>query len=386
VKKLCYVATIPAAVHAFLRGHIQAVSKNYEVTVICNSVDKYLLDGLNARLILLPIERKPSPWRDLVALFKMYWLFRQERFDIVHSHLPKTGLLGMLAAWMARVPVRINTFHGEVWATRKGWRRTGLKLFDKLVVWLATDIMVVSPSQREFLVREDVLASGKARIIGAGSICGVDPIRFAPNVESRRTIRHDMGIAQDAKVILFVGRLNRDKGLLDLAAAFNNISLRNPAVELLLVGAEEEISFKDIQEICHEVRDRLHYVSFTSKPEQFMAAADIFCLPSFREGFGVTIIEAAACGLPAVATRIYGITDAIQLGKTGLLVTPGDVTSLTHALSALINDNGLRETMGSAARERAFELFSSEMITHEMEMLYDALYDRSVGKNGNRPR
>jgi glycosyltransferase involved in cell wall biosynthesis len=127
-------------------------------------------------------------------------------------------------------------------------------------------------------------------------------------------------------------------------------------------------------------------VSFTSKPEQFMAAADIFCLPSFREGFGVTIIEAAACGLPAVATRIYGITDAIQLGKTGLLVTPGDVTSLTHALSALINDNGLRETMGSAARERAFELFSSEMITHEMEMLYDALYDRSVGKNGNRPR
>ena len=373
MKKLCYVATIPAVVHAFLRTHIQEAAKKYEVTVICNSTDKYLLDGLNARLVLLPIDRRPSPWNDLRVLFQLYSLFRRERFDIVHSHMPKTGLLGMLAAWLARVPIRINTFHGEVWATRSGWRRTTLKLFDQLIGLLATDIFAVSPSQRDFLVNEGVLPSGKAKVIGAGSICGVDPLRFHPDTEKRQTVRKDLGIALDAKVFLFVGRLNRDKGMLDLAAAFDTIAKQHPDAELLLVGAEEDVPFSRIQEICHAESERLRYISFTSKPEQYMAAADIFCLPSYREGLPMTIIEAAACGVPAVASRIYGITDAVADGETGLLFPAGDVTALTQALSKLITENELRQQMGNEARKRALDLFSSEKITRELVALYDRL-------------
>lgn len=373
MKKLCYVATIPAVVHSFLRVHIQAAADKYEVTVICNSADKHLLDGLNARLVLLPIERKPSPWRDMLVLFQLFKLFRRERFDIVHSHMPKTALLGMLAAWLAGVPIRINTFHGEVWATRSGWRRTALKLFDQLVGLLATDILAVSPSQRDFLVNEGVLPPGKAKVIGAGSICGVDPLRFRPDAENRQAVRHGLGIAQDARVILFVGRLNRDKGMPELAAAFDTIAKQHFDVELLLVGAEEDVSFRRIQEICHAERDRLHYVSFTATPEHYMAAADIFCLPSYREGFGLTIIEAAACGVPAVASRIYGITDAVADGKTGLLFPVGDAAALTQALLRLITENELRQKMGSAARERALELFSSEKIAHELLALYEEL-------------
>jgi glycosyltransferase involved in cell wall biosynthesis len=373
MKKLCYVATIPAVVHAFLRAHIQEAAKKYEVTVICNSTDKYLLDGLNARLVLLPIDRQPSPWRDLRVLFQLFSLFRRERFDIVHSHMPKTGLLGMLAAWLARVPIRINTFHGEVWATRSGWRRTTLKLFDQLIGLLATDIFAVSPSQRDFLVNEGVLPPGKAKVIGAGSICGVDPLRFHPDAEKRQTVRQDLGIAQDAKVILFVGRLNRDKGMLDLAAAFDTIAKQRPDVELLLVGAEEDVPFSRIQEICNAERERLRYISFTSKPEHYMAAADILCLPSYREGLPMTIIEAAACGVPAVASRIYGITDAVADEKTGLLFPVGDVAALTQALLRLITENGLRQQMGNEARKRALELFSSEKITRELVALYDRL-------------
>ncbi|RIZ69484.1 MAG: glycosyltransferase family 1 protein, partial [Methylococcales bacterium] len=142
MNKICYVATIPAVVNSFLRDHIQAASEKYAVTVVCNSEDKYLLDGLNARLILLPIERKPSPLKDAFVLFKLFKLFRHEQFDIVHSHMPKTGLLGMLAARLAGVPIRINTFHGEVWATRSGWQRKALKLLDQLVSLLATNILV----------------------------------------------------------------------------------------------------------------------------------------------------------------------------------------------------------------------------------------------------
>lgn len=373
MKKICFVATIPAVVHAFLRGHIQAAAKKYDVTVICNSVDKHLLDGLNARLILLHIERKPSPWKDLLVLFQFIKLFRLEQFDIVHSHMPKTSLLGMLAAWLVDVPIRINTCHGEVWAARKGWRRIALKLLDQLVGLLATDVLVVSPSQLDFLVSEGVLPPSKARVIGAGSICGVDPLRFHSNPDVRRTIRDDLGINQNAKVILFVGRLNRDKGMLDLAAAFSAIGKTCPEVAVLLVGSEEDIPFSRIKEICCVPSHQLHYVPFTQYPESYMSAADIFCLPSYREGFGMTIIEAAACGLPTVASHIYGITDAVADGKTGILFPVGDVASLTKSLLKLLNDNNLRQQMGEAARLRALELFSSENITKEIVVLYDQL-------------
>lgn len=373
MKKICYVATIPAVVNSFLRGHIQAAAEKHTVTVVCNSENKHLIDDLKAHLILLPIERKPSLWKDMLVLFELFRLFRRERFDIVHSHMPKTALLGMLAAWLTCVPIRINTFHGEVWATRKGWRRKALKLFDQLVGLLATDMLVVSPSQQEFLVKEGVLPRNKAKVIGAGSICGVDPLCFYHDPDARFTIRHSLGIAQDANVILFVGRLNRDKGILDLAAAFDTIARNRKDVVLLLVGAEEDVPFSIIQEICHAERDNLYYVSFTSTPQCYMSAADVFCLPSYREGLPMTIIEAAACNIPTVATRIYGITDAVEDDKTGLLFPAGDVAGLTQSLLKLIDDQYLRQKMGNAARVRALELFPSHKITEGMLALYDEL-------------
>lgn len=373
MKKLCYVATIPAVVHAFLRQHIDAAASKYEVTVVCNSTDVHLLDDLAVRRVLLPIERKPAPWSDALALFRLYRLFRSERFDIVHSHMPKTALLGMLAAWLAGVPIRINTFHGEVWATRTGWRRAALKLFDRLIALLATDILVVSPSQREFLANEGVLPRDKAKVIGAGSVCGVDGTRFRADPGIRSAMRRSLGIAETATVILFVGRLNRDKGLLDLAAAFAAIAAQRSDVALLLVGSEEDVAFSRIQHICAASSQRLHYADFTSTPERYMAAADIYCLPSYREGFGMTVIEAAACGLPAVASRIYGITDAVAEGKTGLLFPAGDVTALTRDLLQLIDDAPRRRAMGDAAHARALELFCAERITGEMMAFYDGL-------------
>ena len=376
MKKLCYVATIPAVVHAFLRVHIQAAADKYEVTVICNSDDKHLLDGLNARFIFLPIERKPSPWSDMLVLIRLYFLFRCERFDIVHSIMPKTGMLAMLAARLARVPIRIHTFTGQVWVTKHGAQRMLLKWFDKLIGSLAIYVLADSPSQREFLLNEKVLQPDKAKVIGAGSICGVDPLRFHPESNFSKKIRHDLGIAQDAVIILFVGRLCRDKGVLDLATAFTKIAKKHPDVVLLLVGAEEDVSFSRIQEICHAENKRLHYVSFTTTPEHYMMAADVFCLPSYREGFGMTIIEAAACNVPAVATRIYGIIDAIEDGETGLLFTPGDVDALTQTLLKMITENDLRQQMGNAARVRALKLFSSETITEKMLALYDELLDK----------
>ena len=373
--KLCYVATIPAAVNSFLREHIQRLSVDFDVTVICNSTDMHLLGGLNARLIIIPIMRSPSVLSDLYILYKLYKIFIDERFDIVHSHFPKAGLLAMLAAWFSAVPIRVHTFHGEVWATRTGLRRIALKFLDRLVGILATEILVVSPSQRDFLVKEGVLRSGKAKVIGAGSICGVDVTRFHPDLNVRRTTRDAIGIDQDAKVILFVGRLNRDKGILDLAAAFDLLANSNPGVVLLIVGTEEDVRISSIQDICSAERERLHYVCFTVTPECYMMAADIFCLPSYREGFGMTLIESAACGVPAVASRIYGITDAVDDGTTGLLFPAGDVNALAQSLLKLITENDYRKQLGEAARVRALQLFPSELIARDMAAFYDRLLE-----------
>lgn len=380
MKKLCVVATIPAVVHAFLREQIQAAANTYEVTVACNASDKHLLAGLNARLVLLPIERKPSAWKDLVALVALWRLFRRERFDIVHTHMPKTGLLGTLAATAAGVPVRIHTFHGEVWATRSGLRRQALKRLDQLVALFATQILTVSSSQRNFLIKEGVVAFGKAGLIGSGSICGVDPLRFQARVDVRSAIRHQLRISRADTVILFLGRLNRDKGMLDLAYAFNAIALVRPDVVLLLVGAEEDVPFSQMQDICTAWRDRLHHVAFTPTPERYMAVADIFCLPSYREGLGMTILEAAACGVPTVASRIYGITDAVVDGETGLLFEAGDVGALTQSLLALVTAPPLRQQLGQAARKRTLAMFSNTAITRSMLDLYDQLSTPTPGR------
>ena len=377
MKKLCYIATIPAVVHAFLRDHIDAASQKYQVTVVCSDVDSHLLKGINANIVFLPIVRKPSPFRDLLTLYQIYSLFRRENFDIVHSHFPKTGLLGTIAAWLAGVQIRIHTFHGEVWATRFGWRRFFLKRFDQCVGTLATHVLAVSRSQLDFLICQGILLAGKAQVIGLGSICGVDSSRFMPDAKTAKRMRSELGIATDAKVILFVGRLNQDKGILDLAKAFAAIASCRPNVELLLVGSEEDISFECVRKICRSYVDRLHYVNFTVEPQPYMALADVYCLPSYREGFPMTILEAAACGVPAVASRIYGVTDAVADGQTGLLFAAGNVLVLTELLIKMIDDDVLRHQLGSAAKERALKDFNSQRITAAMMQLYDALLESS---------
>lgn len=371
MKKLCFVATIPAVVHSFLKEHIRASAEKWSVRIISNPDGSELLNNLDAQFIPLVIERKPSPWRDLCDLIQLVILFHREHCDLVHSITPKAGLLSMMAAWLVGVPNRMHTFTGQVWANKRGWQRSALKLFDKMIALFATHILVDSPSQRDFLVAEGILLQGKGIVLGQGSICGVDECRFHPDVREREAVRAELGISPEQTVILFLGRLNRDKGILDLVAAFTHIASIRDDVVLVLVGAEEDITYTHVQEICGEYRGRLHRVSFTPTPERYMAATDIFCLPSYREGFGQVIIEAAASGVPTAASRIYGITDAVDDGKTGLLFPAGDVAALTQSLSGLIEDQALRQKMGEAARERALKFFSSVEITGELQDLYD---------------
>lgn len=384
MNKICFIATIPAAVQSFLREHIRTSAEKWSVTIITSSNGAELLSDMDAQLIPVAIVRKVAPWRDFLTLVQLVILFRRERFDLVHSITPKAGLLAMFAAWLVGTPNRIHTFTGQVWGSKQGWKRRALKFFDKLIVLFATHVLADSPSQLDFLVSEGVLPQGKGVVIGSGSICGVDSARFHPDEQVRNVVRAELSISQEQTVILFLGRLNRDKGITDLAAAFTEISSCRDDVVLLLVGAEEDVPFSRVQEICGLRCSQLRRVNFTPNPERYMAAADIFCLPSYREGFGQVIIEAAASEVPTVASRIYGITDAVDEGKTGLLFPAGNVGDLEQALLKLIEDRELRQQMGWAARVRAVELFSHEKISSEMVMLYDRLLEgRCWSRNDN---
>lgn len=368
--KICFVVSSPMTAKVFLGAHLAALSERFSIDLAANVSRPDELDGIekHVRAVPVPVPRRISPLADLAALLSLHALFRRERYAAVSSITPKAGLLSMLAAALAGVPLRTHMFTGQVWAARTGWKRWLLKTADRLIARLATHVLADSPSQRDFLVAEGVVAAGKIAVLGHGSICGVDGSRFRPDVAGRNKVRRELGIPGQAVVFLFLGRLNRDKGVLDLAAAFS--ALDNPAAWLLVVGPDEAGMMREMESRLGAAGERCRFVGYTDRPEEFMAAADVFSLPSYREGFGMVVIEAAAAGVPAIASRIYGVTDAVEEGVTGLLHAPGDVAEIAATMAALVGDPARRKAMGEAARARALGLFSGEAVTAAWRLFY----------------
>ena len=364
MKKICFVLTAEYAVKVFLLNHLRVLSEAYDVTVIVNTKNPNFLkeQGVDAKVIPLSIARDISLVSDLMCLIKLIKIFHQENFASVHSITPKAGLLGMLAGWVVRIPLRIHTFTGQVWANKKGLKRFFLKKIDCLVVFLTTYNIVDSPSQRQFLLDEKVTTFAKSAVFAKGSISGVDVVRFKPNPKIRESLRQRLNIHTDAILFLFLGRLTLDKGVLDLAQAFSY--LHNGCLHLLFVGPDEQNIQAEFPQMPAKDNPNIHFIiGHTDTPETYMAAADILCLPSYREGFGSVVIEAAAVGIPAIASRIYGLTDAVLDGETGLLHEPYDVNALKVCMQQMINDKTLRIKLGEQARTRSIREFDSGLIT-----------------------
>jgi lipopolysaccharide/colanic/teichoic acid biosynthesis glycosyltransferase/glycosyltransferase involved in cell wall biosynthesis len=373
-RRACIVVASEMTVRVFLLRQIAAMQEHFEVTVVLNGPTPELVRvlGGSVQVRSIPIERKISPVSDLTSLFTLLRIMRAGSFDLVHSMTPKAGLLAMVAAWLARVPVRLHTFTGQVWVTRRGVQRLALKLFDRVVAGAATLTFADSASQRAFLVMERIAPASKIALPGKGSVSGVDASRFRPDPEVRRVVRDTLGIAGADTLLLFVGRVTRDKGVLDLARAFRVVADRRSDVHLLIVGPDEDQLSGAMADLCGPHRARLHFCGYTPVPERYMAASDILCLPSYREGFGSVAIEAAAAGVPAVASRIYGIVDAVIDGTTGLLYAPGDIDGLAERIECLA-DPDRRAVMGAAARRRAVSDFSQDAVTAAVLQTYAGL-------------
>ncbi|MFC1626395.1 glycosyltransferase family 4 protein [Pseudomonadota bacterium] len=373
--KVCIVVASEMTVKAFLKEQIIALSRRYDVTLVVNSDLPNFAEqnGLPIKVIPLAIERSINPIADLQALYRLVCIFRQHRFDLIHSVTPKAGLLAMLAGKMAGVSFRMHTFTGQVWATRHGLSRILLKTMDRLMVWSATHLLADSASQKRFLIEQGVSRSDKINVLADGSISGVDVERFRPDSSAGSVMREQLGLSEDDILLLFLGRLNRDKGVLDLAASFAAVAGRCKQLHLLFVGPDEGGLKEEIKLVCAAYGERIHFVGYTDRPESCFAAADIFCLPSYREGFGSVIIEAAACGLPAIGSRIYGISDAIRDGETGLLFEAGSVDELSGAIERMAQYPEQRHAMGQAALKRARNHFPTKRLVQAWLDYYDGL-------------
>lgn len=377
---LVFVATTPFAANAFLRTHLLALAEVHEVTLCVNTTAYPLVDDV-ARAVQvrhIDIARKIAPWLDLRALFQLLRIFRQVRPISVHSLTPKAGLLSMLAGWLAGVPWRFHTFTGQVWVTKTGLGRSFLKGIDCVIALFASRVFSDSPSQCRFLEVEGVVRRGKITVLGHGSVAGVDLARFCPNIEIRTALRDELGVTNDIPVFIFVGRLVRDKGVFDLVEAFTLVNAHYPLWELWIVGPDEEGAKADLELYGRDVGVRVRWFGPTLSPECYMAAADVFVLPSYREGFGSVIIEAAACGIPSIAYRIDGVIDAIVEDHTGLLVAKRDIRALADAMIRLGSENSTRRILGEAARFRAAKDFSSNSITSAWLEFYLRLIDSRV--------
>lgn len=374
-----------ASVPYFLVSQLQAQAEQhaaYGMDVLLASSDgpelARLRLGQKLRHAVIEFARPIRPWTDLKAVWRLLCLIRHERPQIVHSTTPKPGLLAAIAGFVLRVPVRLHTFTGQPWVGRHGPVRWIARASDRLIVRLNNHCYADSASQRQFLVDEGIAPANKISVLGGGSLAGVDTARFDSERWSgpaREALRQQYGIGRNAKVLVFIGRIARDKGIQELLAAFEGLVTSGHDCHLLLVGpSDEECGGESfLMAGAPRAAGRVHAVGYTDQPERYLAIADALCLPSYREGFGTVVIEAAAMGVPTVGTRITGLSDAVVDGVTGLLVPPRDAVALEQALRRLLENPALRQQLGKAARERCLREFDAQLVNRRVAEEYARL-------------
>ena len=330
----------------------------------------------------IPMQRQIAPIADLVAVARLWWQLRRLKPDVVHSHTPKGGLLGMLAASLARVPVRVYHIHGLPLVTAKGLRRVLLRASERMSCRLATDVLCVSRGVRDVAVQEELNGQDPIDVLLNGSINGVDATdRFNPEHQaaSGRAERERLGIPCKALVFGFVGRLVRDKGVVELVEAWQSIRKDWPSAHLVVGG-----TLDDRDAVPNHVREQLesdpqiHLLGFRSDVERVFAALDVLVLPTYREGFPVVPLEAAAMSLPVLTTHVPGCTEAVVDGVTGMLVPPADASALADAMHAYAADPLLRRAHGIAGRKRV-------LADYAPRPLWEALrerYARAIARFG----
>ena len=375
-KKIAFVVAIAGTAQAFLKDHMSYLVKEYDVHLVANfkQEEKAEFEEMGVTCHDAPIQRSIKLGADLKALFALRKIFKKEKFECVHSVTPKAGLLTSVASWMAGVPNRVHIFTGQVWATRKGVMRSILKGMDKIIAKFDTNILVDGQGQRQFLIDEGVLKVSNSTILANGSIAGVKLERFVISEETRKMEREKLGFKEDDVCFIFMGRLNHDKGIGELYEAFDKLIPECPKAKLVLYGHDEEGYDPKAETYSYIKRDvNYFYPGHTSAPFASLQAGDVFVLPTWREGFGMSVLEAQGLALPAITSNAYGVVDATVEGKTALRFDVGDAEGLYRCMKTYYESADLRKQHGLAGRKRVEESFVGSKVSKAWVEFYHNL-------------
>ena len=357
MKKLVRITTVPLSLEKLLEDQPQYFAQFYDVTLI--SSDQERLERLGkaqgVATHAIPLTRTISPFHDLRCLYQMVRFFKREKPDIVHTHTPKAGIIGMLAAYMARVPVKMHTVAGLPLMEAKGFKRSLLMAVEKITYRCADWVYPNAQGLLSFIKENQMCSSSKIKILGKGSSNGIDTAFFdpiqMPKVETN-TLKANLEIAPQDFVFSFVGRLVGDKGVNELVEAFVLLSEQYPNIKLLLVGPEEKALDPLNRETTQHISAHPSMISvgYQNDIRPYLAVSDCFVFPSYREGFPNVVLQAAAMEVPCIVSNINGCNEIIQDKKNGWWVPPKSVTPLVQTMEDALTNSVKRKAFKKQLR------------------------------------
>lgn len=379
--KIAHVTTVDISLRWLLQNQLQSLcDAGFEVVGISSpGSDVPAIEAAGIRHIAVPISRNLTPLADLVSLWRLCCTMRRERFTIIHTHTPKAGLLGQLAARLTGVPIVVNTVHGFYF--HEHMHPTARRFYiamEKVAAWCSDLILSQNAEDIQTALRERICKQDKIKLLGNG----IDLTQFDPDAisaEDELRCRQQLGIAPDAPVVGFVGRLAaRRKGFLDFLAAARDIAAQLPQVRFLIAGDADRGKPDAVEPSVaadYEIADRCVFVGFRGNEELplFYKLMNVLVLPSLFEGVPRVVMEASAMGTPSVVTDVKGNREAVEHGCNGLLVPLGDVRSLTSAILRILDEPETSKHMSSEARRIATERFDERIVFDKVKSEYAGL-------------
>ena len=348
-KKLIRITTIPMSLKYLLKGQMSFMGKNGFDVIMISSDGKELKDVIEnekCKHFIIPFTRKITPLKDLIATFSLYRFLIKEKPDIVHTHTPKAGVVGMIASFLARVPVRLHTVAGLPLMETVGLKRVVLNLVEKLTYYCSTKVYPNSFGLKNIILKNRFTIEDKLRVIGIGSSNGIDISYFDPELFSckeKNKLKSELGIERNDFVFIFVGRLVADKGINELVEVFNELCSDLKSIKLLLVGPfEDELDpLSEKTKLLISSHDKIISAGYQNDVRPFFAISNLLVFPSYREGFPNVVMQSGAMGLPSIVTDINGCNEIIQTDYNGIVIPSKDIQSLKRAMSKIFHDKEL---------------------------------------------
>lgn len=360
-KKVLHIVSVSFSLRYFVGNQFHYFKeKGYEFHVACSDSPDFtaLSREFGFTPFPVPILRSINPLQDIKSIYRLYQYIRREQFDIVIAHSPKGGLIGILAAYLARTPKRIFFRHGLVFETVTGLKKHLLINIERLIGFCATSIVNVSPSIARVSDQLQLNSSSKNVLLGNGTCNGIDITKFKPRFGYKDTTVFTIG---------FVGRMSKDKGLIELVDAWKLLCNEYKSIRLLLIGPMDErdpLPHSTLNQV--QVNPTIEYVSGVDDTSLYYNKMDIFILPSYREGFPTVTLEASASGLPVVTTKVTGCSDSIVENVTGIFAD-NTAESLYTLLKYYIDNQEIAQIHGTNGHEFVRDNFSEDFIYKQIE-------------------